>query len=117
MPLHPLRVETGYEGVVKHKNLGLSLHLIDTAASAAILVALSPLMLLLAVAVKLDSPGPAFCPNERLNAEGRRYLSLKFCVRRSGLGTILRQFSLDELPGFIGVLLGEARLADLLRVV
>lgn len=89
------------------------MRLVDIAGSAAGLVVLSPMLLLLAIFVKLDTPGPIFCAQERMAPNGRRWLKLKFCVRRSWLGEILRRFSVNELPVLISVLLGEISLAEL----
>ncbi|MCL4301021.1 MAG: sugar transferase [Anaerolineae bacterium] len=89
------------------------MRLIDIAGSATGLVVLSPMLLLLAILLKLDSLGPIFCAQERTEPGGRRWLKLKFCVRRSWLGAMLRRFSMDELPVLISVLLGEISLAEL----
>jgi exopolysaccharide biosynthesis polyprenyl glycosylphosphotransferase len=98
----------------------------DVVFSAAVLVLFSPLMLLIALLIKLTSPGPVFYIQERVGIDGRPFLIYKFRTmyvgaeedtgpvwakpndpRRTPLGRILRRFSLDELPQFINVLLGE----------
>ncbi|MBE7467644.1 MAG: sugar transferase [Anaerolineales bacterium] len=89
------------------------MRLVDIAGSAAGLVVLSPMLLLLAVLVKLDAPGPIFCTQERMEPDGRRWLKLKFCVRRNWLGVMMHRFSVDELPVLISVLLGEVSLVEL----
>lgn len=100
--------------------------LVDVVISAALLTCLSPLMLLIAILVKLDSPGPAFYVQERMGLDARPFPMLKFRTmradaeretgavwakredpRRTRLGRFLRRTSLDELPQLINVLLGH----------
>lgn len=99
--------------------------ILDLAFSIIILVLTSPLMLLLALLVKLDSPGPAFFLQERVGMDGKPFAMIKFRTMRTDaestgpgwtvandprvtrLGQFLRRYSLDELPQFINVLLGE----------
>ena len=103
--------------------------LMDVAGSAATLVLLSPIMMLVALLVKLDSPGSVLYTQERMGLDGRSFMMLKFRsmrsdaenetgpvwatandTRRTRLGTIMRRFSIDELPQLINVLLGEMSL-------
>ncbi|HVV71791.1 MAG TPA: sugar transferase [Verrucomicrobiae bacterium] len=79
---------------------------------------------LIALLIKLDSPGPVFFRQERVGWLGRRFLCLKFrtmthdpkaCFvqaqkndpRITRIGSFLRKTNLDELPQFINVLLGD----------
>jgi Undecaprenyl-phosphate glucose phosphotransferase len=97
-------------------------------ASVALLV-LSPLLLLLALLIKLTSPGPVLYAQERMGLDGRTFQMLKFRSmkldaeaatgavwarevddRRTLFGTILRRTSLDELPQLWNVLCGEMSL-------
>lgn len=90
------------------------------------LMLISPLMLLIAVGVKLSSPGPVFYRQERVSWNGKAFYMLKFRSmpvnaeqqtgatwakpnenRATKLGAFLRKTSLDELPQFIDVLKGS----------
>jgi exopolysaccharide biosynthesis polyprenyl glycosylphosphotransferase len=93
------------------------------------LILLSPLLLFIAVIVKLTSPGSVFFRQERMGLDGRRFSMIKFRTmirsaeegsgpvmsrpddpRVTRFGRFLRKFSLDELPQFINVLKGEMSL-------
>jgi exopolysaccharide biosynthesis polyprenyl glycosylphosphotransferase len=93
------------------------------------LLLVSPLLLALALAVKLTSPGPVFYRQERLGRDNQPFGMLKFRSmrsdaeaqsgpvwarkddpRRTALGTFMRSTSLDELPQLINILLGQMSL-------
>jgi len=103
------------------------------------LVFLAPVLLVIAVAIKLDSPGPVFYRQQRVGKDGRRFDMLKFRsmgqdaerhlemlrqhneasgplfkMRRdprvTRVGGVLRRWSLDELPQLLNVLRGEMSL-------
>ena len=109
---------------------------IDVVFSAIALVLFSPLLAAIAVAVKLDSPGPVLYRSERIGKKGRVFRCIKFRTmvqdaekrraevmhlnerdgvlfkvandpRITRLGRFLRKYSLDELPQFTNVLKGE----------
>jgi Undecaprenyl-phosphate glucose phosphotransferase len=101
----------------------------DVVLSLVALLVLSPLMLLIALLVKLTSPGPVFYRQERCGLNGRPFQMLKFRSmradaekqtgavwarkddpRRTAFGTFLRHTSLDELPQLINVLKGDMSL-------
>ena len=101
----------------------------DVAGSAVALVLLSPIMMLLAILIKLDSEGPVLFTQERMGLDGKRFMMLKFRSmrpdaesetgpiwttvndsRRTRLGKTIRRFSIDELPQFVNVLLGDMSL-------
>jgi len=108
---------TGINHVVKR--------LSDLVVASAILILISPLMLLIALGVKLSSPGPVIFKQNRYGLDGRRILVYKFrsmtvCedgaqvvqatktdARVTRFGALLRRTSLDELPQFINVLQGR----------
>ncbi|MEJ2045155.1 MAG: undecaprenyl-phosphate glucose phosphotransferase [Reinekea sp.] len=97
----------------------------DKLLSLVILILVSPLMLALALGVKLSSPGPVFYRQERVGWNGRRFNMLKFRSmpvdnEKEGIqwgnarhkeitafGRFIRATSLDELPQFINVLKGD----------
>lgn len=101
----------------------------DILLSLAALLVLSPLMVLVGLAVKLTSRGPVFYRQERCGLNGQKFQMLKFrsmrtdaeCQtgavwaskddpRRTPIGRFLRQTSLDELPQFLNVLRGDMSL-------
>ncbi len=101
----------------------------DVALALLALVVLSPLLLLLAAVIKATSPGPVFYRQERCGLNGVSFGMLKFRSmradaeaqtgavwavkddpRRTRLGTFLRRTSLDELPQFLNVLMGDMSL-------
>ena len=101
----------------------------DRLLAIALLMVVSPLMLLIAVAIKLSSRGPVFYRQERVGWNNRSFIMLKFRSmpvdveaksgpvwakpgekRTTAIGGILRKTSLDELPQLINVLKGEMSL-------
>ncbi len=102
---------------------------IDVAGSAVGLVLLSPIMMILAFLIKLESEGPVFYTQERMGLDGKRFMMLKLRSmrtnaenetgpvwttedddRRTRLGLVIRSLSIDEFPQLINVLLGEMSL-------
>ncbi len=109
---------------------------VDVVFSFLTVLLLSPVMLAIAIAIKLDSHGPIFYASERLGKKGRVFSCLKFRTmvrdaekrqaelmhmneregvlfkvsndpRITALGRFLRKYSLDELPQFFNVLKGD----------
>ena len=108
----------GVSGIIKR--------LIDIVFSLFALIVLSPLMLIIAVAIRLNSPGKAIFTQERVSRAGKRFNIYKFRSmradaeydvghvwaktddpRQTNLGKFLRRWSLDELPQFLNVLKGD----------
>ena len=106
--------------------------------SAAALILALPLLLIAAIAIKLDSPGPVFFVHERVGRHGRRFKLLKLRTmvpdaerrveelraasahpawllldndpRVTRVGRVLRRTSIDELPQLVNVILGQMSL-------
>ena len=97
--------------------------LFDVAASAAGLLLLAPLLLAIAVWIRLDSPGPVCFRQERVGLRGQPFRIFKFRSMRADnagpqitvgadaritrSGRFIRAYKLDELPQLLNVLLGD----------
>lgn len=101
----------------------------DLVAAGSGLILLSPLLAVIALAVKLSSPGPVFYSQMRVGRDGREFRMIKFRSMRqdaekasgpvwtvaedprvTGIGRILRRTSLDELPQLWNVVRGDMSL-------
>jgi exopolysaccharide biosynthesis polyprenyl glycosylphosphotransferase len=129
MPLLALRPvdPRGWQFAIKHA--------LDRSVALLALLALSPVLLAIAVAIRLSSPGPVLFRQRRVGRDGREFDLLKFRTmrespqvggfelpdglapggvegidRRTRIGRLLRSSSLDELPQFLNVLRGEMSL-------
>jgi exopolysaccharide biosynthesis polyprenyl glycosylphosphotransferase len=132
---HMVRVQTGrwswqYEGLKR---------VLDTLVAALVLIAAAPVMAIIAVAIKLDSPGPVFFRQIRIGRGGHPFTMYKFRSmapdseaklrdllqeneasgpmfkissdpRVTRVGRIIRRLSLDELPQLFNVLEGNMSL-------
>lgn len=110
----------GYRGMLKR--------LTDTALAAIVFVAIAPVMLLIAILIKLTSPGSVIFKQRRYGLDGKEIVVYKFRTMRvsedgvdfkqatrddpriTPLGSILRKYSLDELPQIFNVLQGRMSL-------
>ncbi len=106
----------------------LAKRVMDVVGAAVGLVFLSPVMVFVAVLIKLDSPGPVFYVQERMGLDAEPFKMLKFRsmeknAEKSGpgwtveddprvtrFGGIIRRINADELPQLINVLLGQMSL-------
>lgn len=98
----------------------------DICFSAGVLILTSPLLGMIALAIRLSSPGPVFFVQDRIGLNGKPFRMYKFRTMRIGsksesdtqwtsaedsrktvFGSLLRKTSLDELPQFINVLKGD----------
>ena len=112
---------TGWDKVLKR--------IIDIFGALIALILFFPLMLIIAVVIKLTSSGPSLYGQERMGLDGHTFNALKFRSmhydaesetgavwasendeRRTKIGTFLRKYSLDELPQLFNVLKGEMSL-------
>ncbi len=99
---------------------------VDVCASLVMLIVLSPVLLIAAIAIKLDSKGPVIFKQERIGLGGKVFKIYKFrsmCVnaehtgsgvysekgdaRVTRVGRILRATSIDELPQLVNILSGD----------
>ena len=98
----------------------------DVIFSSIILLLAAPLMIVIAIAIKVTSPGPVLFAQERVGLNGKAFRMYKFRTmkvddsqqsdtrwttaedaRRTKVGTLLRRSNLDELPQFFNVLKGN----------
>ena len=102
----------------------------DLVAALAAVPLLMPFLLLVALLIRLDSPGPVLFRQQRMGYRGRPFLMFKFRTMRvstpgigaderqaaitrdddervTGVGRVLRQYRIDELPQVINVIRGE----------
>jgi exopolysaccharide biosynthesis polyprenyl glycosylphosphotransferase len=112
---------TGWNGVAKRT--------LDLGVTIPCLLVLAPVLLLIALAIRLDSPGPVFYRQDRVGRDRRVFQILKFRSmhvgaerdtgpvwahsgdpRRTRMGSFLRTWSLDELPQLLNVLKGDMSL-------
>lgn len=114
-----------YEQLQKKKVSLFLKRCIDVSLSSALLLFLAPVMLLIGIAVRLDSPGPALFRQVRVTQYGRQFRIFKFRtmvnhadkmgtqVTASGdaritrLGRKMRHYRLDELPQLLNIFLGD----------
>ena len=112
---------TGWNQVLKR--------ILDIFGALIALVLFAPLMLIIAIVIRLTSSGPSLYGQERMGLDGRTFNALKFRSmhydaesetgavwatendeRRTKYGTFLRKYSLDELPQLFNVFKGEMSL-------
>jgi lipopolysaccharide/colanic/teichoic acid biosynthesis glycosyltransferase len=112
---------------------------VDVAVASSLLLLLAVPLVIVAIMVKLDSPGPVFYPHDRIGHHGRKFRMFKFRSmfvdaekakagllsqnetdaplfkmkhdpRRTRVGNLIRRFSIDEFPQLINVVQGHMSL-------
>ena len=115
-----------YYDILCKKKFSLAMkRLFDIVVSAFMLVVLSPVFLVLAIAIKIDSPGPVFYRQERVTTYGKRFRIHKFRTmvnnadkkgslvtikndsRVTRVGSLIRKCRLDEISQLLDVFLGD----------
>lgn len=104
--------------------------LIDLTLTSVGIIIISPLLVCIAIAIKLSSPGPVLYKQDRYGLDGKKFKCIKFRSmyttetselsmikqatpndpRVTPIGAFLRRWSLDELPQLFNVLLGDMSL-------
>lgn len=100
---------------------------LDIFISAVVLIVTSPISLIVMIAIKIDSKGPAIFKQERTGYKGKTFLTYKFRTmkvethdgtghelthdeRCTKVGNVIRKLSVDELPQLVNVLKGDMSL-------
>ena len=115
-----------YYDVLRKRKVSLALkRIFDFLVSLVLLLIIWPVLGIIAIAVKLDSPGPVFFRQERITTYGKKFRIWKFRTmvanaekigsqvtvsndrRVTKVGKMLRGVRLDELPQIINILAGE----------
>ena len=115
-----------YYEILKHKKISLIIkRIFDFIAALILLIILSPIMLILAIMIKLESKGPVFYRQERITKYGKEFRIFKFRTmvqdadkkgalvtmgqdpRITKVGNKIRKCRLDELPQLLNVIKGE----------
>ncbi len=117
-----------YYDILKKKKVSLFFkRVFDLVMSVVALILLSPVFLILAIAIKLDSPGPVFYRQERVTQYGRRFRIHKFRTmvqnadkgsqvtvnndsRITRVGKVIRDCRLDEIAQLLDVIQGAVTL-------
>jgi exopolysaccharide biosynthesis polyprenyl glycosylphosphotransferase len=131
VPVEEINAAWFIEALALHRRLQASLARrgVDIVVSTLAAVVTAPLMLLVALAIKLDSPGPVFYRQVRVGEGGRRFTIIKFRSMRADaeasgtaqwasesdprvtrVGAFIRRCRIDELPQLWNVLAGEMAL-------
>ena len=115
-----------YYDILSKKKISLVIkRIFDIIVALILLILLSPIILILAIMIKIDSKGPVFYRQERITTYGKIFRIFKFRTmvqnadkvgtlvtvgndsRITRVGKLIRKVRLDELPQLINVLKGE----------
>ncbi len=115
-----------YYDILSHKKLQLILkRIVDIVISFILLVILSPIMIIIALLIKIDSRGPIFYRQERITTYGQKFKIFKFRTmvqdadkmgslvtigkdpRITKIGSKIRKYRIDEVPQLINILIGQ----------
>ncbi len=115
-----------YYKILSHKKIQLFFkRIIDIIGSLILLIILSPILIIMAILIKLDSKGPVFYRQERVTTYGRIFRIFKFRTmvqnadkigslvtlgedpRITKVGKLIRKFRIDEFPQVINILIGD----------
>lgn len=115
-----------YYDILSKKKISLAIkRIFDIIVALILLILLSPIILILAIMIKIDSKGPVFYRQERITTYGKTFRIFKFRTmvqnadkvgtlvtvgndsRITRVGKLIRKVRLDELPQLINVLKGE----------
>ncbi|MDX6562082.1 MAG: hypothetical protein QOD65_1896 [Gaiellales bacterium] len=131
VPVEEINAAWFIEALTLHRRLQASLarRSVDIAVATVAAIVTAPLMLLVALAIKLDSPGPVFYRQVRVGEGGRRFTIIKFRSMRTDAeasgaaqwasesdpritraGAFIRRCRIDELPQLWNVMRGEMAL-------
>lgn len=115
-----------YYEIIKKKKYSLILkRIFDVIMSLFMIISISPIFVIIAIAIKLDSKGPVFFKQQRVTQYGKKFYIFKFRTmvvdaekigaqvtvdndsRITKVGSFIRDCRLDEIPQLINVLVGD----------
>lgn len=115
-----------YYDSLKKKKISLFLkQIFDVTVAGVMLILVSPIMIGIGIAIKLDSKGPVFFRQERITQYGRKFRIFKFRtmvanaesigsqvtikndMRVTKVGNVIRKVRVDEVPQLLNILLGQ----------
>lgn len=119
------KVRPYYDCLAKHKISLILKRIFDIVCASVALVIFSPIMILVAIAIKIDSPGEIFFRQERITTYGKKFRIWKFRsmvsdaekkgtqittegdTRITRVGVVIRRYRLDEIPQLFNILAGD----------
>lgn len=119
------KVRPYYDNLKKHEKELYFKRAFDVVAASILLILLAPVMLVVAVWIKLDSPGPVFFRQTRITQYGKEFRIFKFRTmvnnadklgsavtigndsRITKVGSVIRKYRIDEFPQLFNVLTGD----------